>query len=177
MALEMAVRLVSIDPQGGPCAVYLHGLGETGAAVFLPIVIGRNEAVALAMSQQKAPRPLSHDLIVTTIAQLGGAVRRITIDSVRDGIFYATIHVAKDGDTKTVDCRPSDAINVAVRSGVSIWVDESVLSEAGVESSPEDGEPRKVTERPAEPEITEDQLGPFREVIGSLDLKKLGDSD
>ena len=176
MALEMAVRLVSIDPQGGPCAVYLHGVGETGAAVFLPIVIGRNEAVALAMSQQKVPRPLSHDLIVATIAQLGGEVRRITIDSVREGIFYATVHVTKDGDAKTVDCRPSDAINVAVRAGVSIWVDDTVLTEAGVESSPLDDADAE-SERPSEPQITEDQLGPFREVIGSLDLKKLGDAD
>jgi bifunctional DNase/RNase len=176
MALEMAVRLVSIDPQGGPCAVYLHGVGDTGSAMFLPIVIGRNEAVALAMSQQKVPRPLSHDLIVTTIAQLGGAVSKITIDSVREGVFYATVHVARDGQSRTVDCRPSDAINVAVRAGVSIWVDDSVLREAGVESAPDDEGGQKRA-KPPEPQITEEQLGPFRDVIGSLDLKKLGDSD
>jgi bifunctional DNase/RNase len=176
MALEMAVRLVSIDPQGGPCAVYLHGVGASGAAVFLPIVIGRNEAVALAMSQQKTPRPLSHDLILTTIRQLGGDVQRISIDSVRDGIFFATIHVARGATISTVDCRPSDAINVAVRAGVSIWVQEDVLREAGVESVPgEEGE--TASKQPPEPQITEEQLGPFREVIGSLDLKKLGDND
>jgi uncharacterized protein len=187
MPVQMAVRLVNIDPQGGPCAVYLQGANEAGESVFLPIVIGRNEAIALAMTQQKTPRPLSHDLLATIISQLGGTVRHISIDSVKDGIFFAAIHVAIDGDVKQVDSRPSDAVNLAVRAGVPILVSDEVMRESAVVSSdpenaaqgsPESSGPRGERTHPeneVRERVSDEALGPFRDVLSNLDLSRFGE--
>lgn len=101
---------------------------------LLPIWIGPNEAAAIAMAQQgvPAPRPLTHDLFVSTLTHLGSPLRSVRVVSLQDGVFHAEL----DFDSGPVDARPSDAIALALRAGVPILVAEAVLAEAGVEPEP-----------------------------------------
>lgn len=103
---------------------------------LLPIWIGPNEAAAIAMAQQgvPAPRPLTHDLFVSTLSHLGIPLRSVRVVALQDGVFHAEL----DFDKGSVDARPSDAIALALRAGVPILVAETVLAEAGVEPEPAD---------------------------------------
>ena len=99
---------------------------------ILPICIGSVEAAAIgkALSKEPSSRPMTHALIGTMVAQLGGSVERVVIDKVRGTIFYATICVKRGTETIKIDARPSDAIAIAVRLKVPIYIQESVLASA-----------------------------------------------
>lgn len=106
-------------------------LREVDGERSFPIVIGIFEATSIhrRVKNIDAPRPLTHDLIVSTIEQLGGDIQDIMIDDLKKHTYFAKIRVRKDGEITEIDCRPSDAIAVAVTARVPIWVAEHVLSE------------------------------------------------
>lgn len=102
---------------------------------MLPIVIGLNEASAIKMKIGgfTPPRPLTHDLLHSTIKNLEANLEKIIIDQLEGNTFFAKLIIKTDsGETKVVDARPSDSIALAVRANVSIFVDESVLKQAEV---------------------------------------------
>lgn len=103
-------------------------LREVNGNRRLPIIIGASEAqsIALEMEGIKPPRPLTHDLMKNIIAAFGGELADITIDELRDGTFYAKLNI----DSQQIDSRPSDAIALAVRYGVQIYVASTVMDEA-----------------------------------------------
>ena len=87
---------------------------------YLPIWIGSPEADAIAVKLQdvSVPRPLTHDLLGSVIAELGAVVDHVVVtDMLNDTFFAKLIMNAADGQQREVDCRPSDAIAVAVRGG------------------------------------------------------------
>jgi uncharacterized protein len=106
----------------------------TGGAL-VPIWIGPNEAAAIAMAQQgvAAPRPLTHDLFVATLLELGTPLQSVRITRLDEGVFYAELVL----DGCNVDARPSDAIALALRAGVPILLSDEVLAEAGVAPDPD----------------------------------------
>lgn len=99
------------------------------------IVIGYFEATSIdrRVRKQSSERPLTHDLVVGAIEELGGELRDIVISDLKDGIYYARLRVMQDGEIREIDCRPSDAIAVAVTSEVPIYVADDVLDEASTE--------------------------------------------
>jgi bifunctional DNase/RNase len=107
----------------------------TGGAL-LPIWIGPNEAAAIAMAQQgvAAPRPLTHDLFIATLLQLGTPLESVRITRLDEGVFFAELVVG----AQAVDARPSDAIALALRAGVPILLADEVLAEAGVAPDPDE---------------------------------------
>jgi len=113
----------------------------------LPIWIGAMEAMSISMAINKVPfeRPMTHDLLLNVIHDLGGTVSRVEVSSIENGTFFAEVVVAIGGETKRIDSRPSDAIAVAVRAECPILVDEAVLEEAGAPHH-EDGEAVIMTE-------------------------------
>jgi bifunctional DNase/RNase len=100
-----------------------------------PIVIGMFEAISIdrRVKGTQWPRPMTHDLIVNMVNELGGDLQDIYINDLRDHTYFAQIRVRRDGELVQVDCRPSDAIAVAVTAKVPIYVAESVLEEASNE--------------------------------------------
>jgi bifunctional DNase/RNase len=96
------------------------------------IVIGIFEATSIERRVKKiaSPRPLTHDLLAKVIDDLGGELRDILISELRDHTYYAKLRVATNGEIVEVDCRPSDAIAVAVTADVPIYVAEDVLEAA-----------------------------------------------
>jgi bifunctional DNase/RNase len=95
------------------------------------IMIGIFEATSIDRRVKKlpSPRPLTHDLIANVIDNLGGELRDIYISELRDHTYYAKLRIRKDGEMTEVDCRPSDAIALAVTASVPIYVAEDVLEE------------------------------------------------
>ena len=100
-----------------------------------PIVIGIFEATSIDRRVKNIvpPRPLTHDLIVSAVEQLGGEVQDIVISDLQDHTYFAKLRIRKDGELTEIDCRPSDAIAVAVTAKVPIWVAEDVLAETADE--------------------------------------------
>jgi len=110
-------------------------LREVEGERSFPIVIGIFEATSIdrRVKNIHPPRPLTHDLIVAAVEQLGGDVQDIVISDLQDHTYFAKLRVRKDGELIEIDCRPSDAIAVAVTAKVPIWVAEDVLAETADE--------------------------------------------
>lgn len=124
--VQVDILGLSTNPASG--GAYALILKEVSGNRRLPIIIGAAEAqsIALEMEGIKPPRPLTHDLMKNIIAAFGGELSEITIDELRDGTFYAKLSI----DSQLIDSRPSDAIALAVRYGVQIFVAASVMDEA-----------------------------------------------
>ena len=107
-------------------------LREVDGERSFPIVIGLFEATSIdrRVKGVQTPRPLTHDLIVAAVDQMGGEVQDIVISDLKEHTYFAKLRVRKDGELVEVDCRPSDAIAVAVTAKVPIYVSEDVLGEA-----------------------------------------------
>ncbi len=101
---------------------------------YLPIWIGQPEArsILMKLQNQEFSRPLTHDLAVNLVSELGGSMERVTVTELRDSTFFATISLQINGRTVEIDSRPSDAIALAVRSGAEIFAADEVIEEAAV---------------------------------------------
>ncbi len=97
----------------------------------VPIWVGAAEASAIAYAQQGVtpPRPLTHDLLAHLLSELGHHLDAVHITKLEDSVFYAELVI--DGNRR-IESRSSDAIAIALRAGVPILVDDSVLEEVGV---------------------------------------------
>lgn len=134
--IQVDILGLSTSPSSG--GAYALILKEVNGSRRLPIIIGAFEAqsIALEMEGIKPPRPLTHDLMKAIIDTLGGGLNDVYINELRDGTFYAKLSV----DSQEIDSRPSDAIALAVRFGVPIFVADKVMEEAGFVPESEDAE-------------------------------------
>lgn len=152
-------------------------LREEDSRRYLPIWIGPFEADAIAMAIQghEPQRPLTHDLLKSTIGDLGGTVSHIFVNDIQDNTFFARIVIDQQGQTLEIDARPSDAIALAVRSDVPIYVETHVLDQAGVYFDEEEQAAQETgfaasEPEPSEPEPSDDSLSIFKNFINTLDL-------
>ena len=155
-------------------------LREKDTNRYLPIWIGPSEADAIAVKLQdvSVPRPLTHDLLGSVIDALGATVNRIVVSDLSNDTFYAKVVLNSNGSSTEVDCRPSDAIALAVRTKAPIFAETSVLDKAGVEMDEESG---KAVIQGKEGEelqpIGEEELkglSAYNEFISTLNLDDLG---
>lgn len=145
---EMHVIGVRVEqPQNQPVLL----LRETNGDRYLPIWIGQTEATAIALEQQgvEPARPLTHDLIKNMIELFGRSLVEVRIVDLQEGTFFADL--VFDGQT-TLSARPSDSIAIALRAGVPIFAEESVLAEAGL----------------VMPDDREDEVEKFKEFLESV---------
>ncbi len=135
--IPVKIKGLSIDPtSNSPIVVLQEQEGER----TVPIWIGLLEATAIASELEGITfsRPMTHDLIIQTFAALGWSLIRVEVVDIKDNIFYATLHINNDGDQVVkLDCRPSDAIALALRAGSPILVARHIL-EGVVQSNPSD---------------------------------------
>ena len=129
MPIQMELRRIIISELDDHQIVILK---EVEGDRNFPIVIGIFEATSInrRVKGEPSPRPLTHDLIIAVVEQLGGEIQDIVISDLKEHTYFAKLRVRKDGELTEVDCRPSDAIAVAVASRVPIYVNEDVLGEA-----------------------------------------------
>ena len=93
---------------------------------YLPIWIGPCEAdsITVELQDMEMARPLTHDILARTITDLGGEISHVTIKDLRNDVFYAYITNNQQGKQLEIDSRPSDAMALAVRAQVPIYVEE-----------------------------------------------------
>ena len=126
MEVKMKIRTLMMDPVTQMPIVILRGVaGDT----ILPIWVGVYEANAIALEIEKisTPRPMTHDLIKTIVTGLDVTVQKVVVNELRDDTFYALIWMEKNGESVSVDARPSDALALALRLDCPIFVDDQVL--------------------------------------------------
>jgi len=174
--IEMSIESMGINPEIYQGVVFLKE--QTGKR-YLPILIGYAESNAIAVKLQDAdmPRPLSHDLLRSIIDSLKASVDSVVINELRDDTFYARILLNTSEGQTEVDSRPSDALALAVRAEVPIFVEDTVLDEGGVLIDKETGQvvPQQTSEGKG---ITEDELrrlSAFTDFINELDMNKFGE--
>ena len=147
---------------------------------YLPIWIGPAEADAIAVKLQgvSVPRPLTHDLLNSVIDTLGATVNSIIVNDLKNDTFFAKVILQVDGKQLEVDSRPSDALALAVRTGVPIFADESVLDKAGIMLDGETGKPifeEKDDIEGKTPRVSDDEMkkkmSAFYDFINTLDLE------
>ncbi|MDK3158945.1 bifunctional nuclease family protein [Anaerolineae bacterium CFX9] len=150
-------------------------LKDTNSDRYLPIWIGPCEADAITIELQEMPpqRPLTHDLLRSTISELGGKVIHILISDLRSDVYYARIVIEVNGRQVEVDSRPSDAIALAVRAKAPIFVSDTVMERAAIE--PEDDVEAQTRDVP--PVDDTGRLSAFQDFVDSLDLDDLDDDD
>ncbi len=125
----MELKRIIINEVHDQQVIMLH---EAEGERSFPIVIGIFEATSIdrRVRGTPAPRPLTHDLVYSVIENLGGELQDIFISELRDHTYFAKLRIRKEGELIDVDCRPSDAIALAVTAKVPIYVAEDVLGEA-----------------------------------------------
>ncbi|MFD4293331.1 bifunctional nuclease family protein [Rhodococcus sp. NPDC058505] len=145
---EMRVIGIRVEqPQNSPVLLLREASGDR----YLPIWIGQTEATAIVLEQQgvEPARPLTHDLITTLIGALGHRLLEVRIVDLQEGTFYADLVFDQN---ITVSARPSDSVAIALRAGVPIHAEESVLAEAGL----------------VMPDEREDEVEKFKEFLESV---------
>lgn len=129
----------------------------------LPISVGQLEAqsIAIQINDVPFPRPLTHDLFKTVLSESHFKLKHVLIRDLADETFYADMVLENNGKQVVLDCRPSDAIAVALRCATPLFVEEKVMDEAGI-ILPEQELPESFEENKAV-SITEDdtQLSPL----------------
>lgn len=108
---------------------YVVTLEEIGGQRLIPIWIGVNEgnAIGLKLQGEQLPRPMTHDLMTNLLVALSAKVDRVVVTDLKEGTYYAVIHVSAGQRHYEIDSRPSDAMALAVRTESPIFVDEKVL--------------------------------------------------
>ncbi len=174
--IEMTIDSIRVSLMNYQRVVILK---EKMAERYLPIWIGPAEADAIAVKLQgvTVPRPLTHDLLTSIVNALGAIINSIIVSDLKNDTFYAKIIINVDGGQVEVDSRPSDALALAVRVGVPIYVEEEVLDKAGILLDQETGKPLYSEKEGAGGEVREvseeelKKMSAFHDFINTLDLE------
>ncbi|MBE3550651.1 MAG: hypothetical protein BLITH_1562 [Brockia lithotrophica] len=128
MLVPVKIKGIEVDAAMQPVLV-LTDVAETR---FLPIWIGPFEAFAIgvALKAERPERPLAYDLFLAILSSFEASVRQVVVEHLKNGVFYASLHVEQNGRNFVFDARPSDAVAMAVRTGAPIYVHRRVWETA-----------------------------------------------
>jgi len=160
MELEVKIRGLMMDPVTNMPVVVLK---ETQGTGVLPIWVGVYEANAIALEIEKVqtPRPMTHDLLKNVLNGLNVRVQKVVVSDLREDTFYALIWMERDGETISMDSRPSDALALALRLDCPIFVEDQVLKSSkmstGVADKSSSEELRKWLEN-----LSDEDLGRYK---------------
>jgi bifunctional DNase/RNase len=121
-------------------------LRERGGERRLPMWIGPAEATALALILEavEAPRPSTYKLAISLVEAVGARIEEVRITRLLDMVFYACVIVPGPGGPREVDARPSDAVILALATGVPIRVDGKLFDRMATAEHLKDSEPYPV---------------------------------
>ena len=156
MEVEMKIRGLMMDPMTNMPIVVLK---DQGSETVLPIWVGVYEANAIALEIEKitTPRPMTHDLLKNLLVGLETLVRKVVVTELRDDTFFAVIWLEREGQSISIDSRPSDALALALRMDCPIFVEEEVLKTSKVTTNVND-------------RVSADELRKWLENLGEDDL-------
>ena len=147
---------------------------------YLPIWIGlyEAEAITIALQDIQIARPQTHDLLKTLIQSLNARLIQVEVSSLSDDVFYGNLVIEIDGNRKFVDCRPSDALALAVRMNAPILVAEDVMAQASIipEEDISDQDAAEL-ETQAGAEIETGDLDIFDDFLKNIDLDDFRSDD
>jgi len=128
MSIQMELHKIIISEMQEQQIIVLK---EVDGERKFPIVIGSTEAMAIDRRLKGIPtaRPMTHDLLASTIESLGGTIDHIEINDLQAHTFFAKIHIRQNGKVLQLDSRPSDAIALGIATVVPIFVADHVLEE------------------------------------------------
>ena len=157
--IQMEVKGLMMDPSSNVPIVILRSEEKSW---ILPIWIGIFEANAIALKLEdiEPPRPMTHDLLVNLLEDVNCTIDKVTINDLIDNTFFAQIFIQIGGRELVIDSRPSDAIAIALRVGVSIWVSETVLDKAKTNDLSERAQDKERLKKWLE-EVDPDDLGKY----------------
>ena len=128
---EKEVKIIGVyeRPMPGGANGQTFVMLEDNSSRKIPIYIGRFEAfsISTAVDGEEVGRPLTYDLMMLLLERLGATVERAVIDDIWQSTFYAKLTLARDSEVFDIDCRPSDAINIALRAHAPLYVAEAVI--------------------------------------------------
>lgn len=152
MMIPVVVESVRMNLANGQRVVILK---DEKLERYLLIYVGIQESNAIAMELQneKAPRPMTADLLRSIVDELGAKVADVGVTSLLDDVYYARIGLLNERNERLdIDARPSDAIALAVRMDAPVFVDESILDSASITL----------------PTETDDRLEVYRDFVNQL---------
>lgn len=158
--IELELVAVRLElPSNTPVVVLRELLGRQRT---LSIFIGGPEAAAIAFAMEgvDTPRPMTHDLLMDVVHELGFNLERVEITELRDTTYFADLHLVDAAGQREVSARPSDAVALAVRAGCPIFCAEEVMDVAGFVDETADTEP--------DPERSEAMVEEFRQFIDQV---------
>jgi bifunctional DNase/RNase len=172
--VEVVIDSLRVSLTNQQRVVILH---EQDTDNYLPIWIGpyEAEAITIALQEVEVSRPLTHDLLKNVFTKLNARLVRIEVSSLKEDVFYGHIICEVNGESMEIDSRPSDALALAVRAHIPIFVDSDVLKRAGIQADqsvqPETGQ-LEGEEPPAFPEgkVEPGNLSLFSNFIDQLDI-------
>ena len=158
--VEVRIRGLMMDPVTSMPMIVLKDIAGDGV---LPIWVGIFEANAIALEIEKTttPRPMTHDLLRNVLRGFDTQVTRVVVSELRDDTFYAVIWLDRQGETMTLDARPSDALALAMRADCPIYVSRAVMANARLNANgsvtQSSGELRRWLEN-----LNDDDLGKYK---------------
>jgi len=157
MLIEMAIKGLMIDQVTSTPIIVLRDK-EGGRILEIWVGVFEANAIAVQIENTASPRPMTHDLLKNVIEDLQGRVERVVVSDVKDGTYYAIIHLSVRGDAVAIDARPSDAIALALRTKAPIFDEEHVIELA----------------KPSEPVTSEVEKERLEKWLESLDPDDMG---
>lgn len=156
-------------------------LRQPSADRYLAIWIGiyEAEAITLALQEVEVSRPLTWDLLRNVFNSLNARILRVEVVALKDETFFGNIVAEVDGRLLNIDSRPSDALALAVRAHVPIYVARPVMDSAGItpetdlHEEPSSQPEEKTPPAPAEGAEDSSRLSIFEDFLGKLDLDDL----
>lgn len=132
MMIPVAVESVRMNLTNGQRVVILKD-GKLERYLLIWVGLSESNAIAMELQNEKAPRPMTADLLRTIIEELGAKVTEVSVTDLTDDVFYARIGIMNAQNEKIeIDSRPSDAIALAVRCEAPVFVEESILDRASI---------------------------------------------
>jgi bifunctional DNase/RNase len=154
-------------------------LREVDAERYLAIWIGVYEAehLTIALQDVEIARPLTYDLFKNVIKSLDARIVRVEVVALRDETFYGNIIMEVDGREISIDSRPSDALNLAIRTNVPILVAQEVMVSAGIVPEEDEIQEGETADEGTSPKDTEARLSVFEDFLDQLELDDQDDDE
>lgn len=135
MLIKVEFASFAFDPDKNTPLIILK---EANGVRMLPLPVGPLEAGAIAIKTLglATEKPLTIDVAKCILEELGGSLSRVIIDTLTGGPLFARLEITAQGTVRTVNCRPCDAIALALRCNAPLFVQEIVFETIAPDGSP-----------------------------------------
>ena len=160
MQVEMSIKGLMVDPITHVPIVILHDR-EGQRVLQISVGVFEGNAIALQIENISTPRPTTHDLLRNIIRDLKADVQKVVVSDLKEGTFYAIIHLIVGGELVAIDARPSDAIALALGVRAPIFAEDTVIDHAKqLDISPDAGDSERLQKWLAA--LDPDELGKYK---------------